>query len=230
MEKLLEILSSLDSEDIALIITHDRQYRALLELYPAVKDEELFFKLVTVNALLSYQLPCPGEEYWEKFSRFFAVKQSLQSFEEFLKKHNRRLLRTRLERLKRVLACLEGKELSKMTLREVREHLSGCLKQRKDSKTILFAVKMLTYCHRITRGREPEGVEEFPVPIDSRLSKVSKEPAFWKELSAKSGIPQLHLDAIFWNEPLPELPDRLKRAMMALKTAVKDLNLQKPRT
>jgi DNA-(apurinic or apyrimidinic site) lyase len=89
------------------------------------------------------------------------------------------------------------------------------MNQKKDAKTIVFAVKMFSYW-----ARNIFWFREFPkeimIPIDSRLEKLfykfwpHPNPLLWeergykeiknfyKELSEKLNIPLLHLDAILW--------------------------------
>ncbi|WP_456455604.1 N-glycosylase/DNA lyase, partial [Thermovibrio sp.] len=149
MEKLVEALKSFTLSDVREIEESDRQYRALRELYLALKDRELFFKLVLLNSLLSYQLQMRGEDYWEKFSSFFK-ERALEEFEEFLSLYNRRFLPSKLKRYKKALKCVNslfekysledlGRDLPLLT-----NYLSKCMGQKKDAKTIVFAAKMFT--------------------------------------------------------------------------------------
>ncbi|HIP86180.1 MAG TPA: N-glycosylase/DNA lyase, partial [Aquifex sp.] len=55
--QLYEVLKEFTLEDALLLETYDRQYKALKRLHRELKNNELFLKLVVVNALLSYQLP-----------------------------------------------------------------------------------------------------------------------------------------------------------------------------
>ena len=82
--ELLKLLKSFTEEEIKLLESKDRQYRALKKLFSAVREPELFLKLVVINALLSYQLQMKGEDYWETFSRFFSENPNPENFEEFL--------------------------------------------------------------------------------------------------------------------------------------------------
>jgi len=226
--ELLKFLKSFSKEEIKLLESQDRQYRALKELFSAVKDRELFLKLVVANALLSYQLQMKGEDYWEAFSRFFSENPAPERFEEFLRNYNRRFLPAKLKRLKKVITCIEKitKEKSILAfgnnLKELVRELSLCLNQKEDSKTVVFAAKMFMYGYRIATGKEPKGLEEIAIPLDSRLSKINRDKKFWRELSAKSGIPQIHLDALFWI-PLKDLnlPTDLREKIEKLRESVK---------
>ena len=227
--ELLKLLKSLTKEEIELLESNDRQYRALKKLFSSLKEPELFLKLVVVNALLSYQLQMKGEAYWEAFSRYFSENPNLENFAEFLKLYNRRFLPAKLKRLKKVLRCIEEitKDRSILSfgenLKKLVEELALCLNQKKDSKTVVFAAKMFMYGYRIVTGKEPERLEDIAIPVDSRLSKINPDKEFWKELSRKSGIPQIHLDAVFWvpagmkEEKMEGLPENLKGKLKRLR-------------
>ena len=87
--------------------------------------------------------------------------------------------------------------------------LSKTMSQKKDAKTIVFAVKMFSYWARNIYWLK-YFPEEINIPIDSRLEKLYKKyeniedinnkeiKEFYKNLSEKLNIPLLHLDAIVW--------------------------------
>ncbi|SMP16049.1 DNA-(apurinic or apyrimidinic site) lyase [Desulfurobacterium pacificum] len=216
MERLVEILREFSPEEINEIERNDRQFKALERLYERFKErEEEFYRLVLINALMSYQLQMKGEEYWEKFAEFFSNSKGMEDFEEFLKRFNRRFLSAKLKRLKKAIDCV-----SQIKVEQVRdagqlvEELAKCMGQRKDSKTIVFAVKMLNYAVKVAEGDELEGLEEIAIPLDSRIGRISKDRDFWRKLSEKTGILQIKLDAIFWicqnEEHLKSLPEELR--------------------
>ncbi len=222
MENLLKVLKEFSKKDIERLESFDRQYRALEKLHKEIKNPEIFLKLVVINALMSYQLQMKGEKYWETFSESFSKNPEIEKFEEFIKTYNRRFLNAKLKRLNKVIKCVEklfsnyslmdlGKDLTILV-----KELSECLNQKTDSKTVVFAAKMFMYGYRITFGENPKKLEEIAIPIDSRLSKISSDKNFWKELSEKSGIPQIKLDAVLWiptgmeENFLKELPEELK--------------------
>ncbi|WP_457677538.1 N-glycosylase/DNA lyase [Thermovibrio sp.] len=218
MEKLAKLLSSLTSEDVALVEESDRQFKALKRLYESLKDKELFFKLVVVNSLLSYQLQMKGEEYWEKFADFFSKGRGIDGFKEFLSLYNRRFLGAKLKRLEKVKGCTE-ELFRKYSLSQLGENLellvnflSRCLGQSKSAKTVVFAAKMFTYGYKIAFGKYPKGLEKIDIPLDSRLKKLFPDLSSWRELSKRVGIPPLLLDAVIWVPMggVSKLPDRLK--------------------
>ena len=233
-EKLLKALSEFTLEDALRLEELDRQYRALERLHSALGDNELFLKLVLVNALMSYQLPMRGERYWETFAGFFSEKKDLQRFEEFIRTYNNRFLSGKLRRLKRVLSLIEN--LSREHLVQfcrnpeaLLEYLSRNLKQPKDAKTLVFAVKMFIYACRIATGkpiRAPFGID---IPLDVRLKKIADDLGFWRSLARRLGIPPLHLDALVWvtmgadKRFIENLPEDLKEKVSNLKRTLKEL-------
>jgi len=231
---LFEVLSSFTLEDAFKVETYDRQYRALEKLHSSLGDNELFFKLVLVNALLSYQLPTKGEVYWENFSRFFSEKRDLSEFEEFLKNYNNRFLSGKLRRLKKVLKAVEP-----LTKRELVQfcknpegllnYLSKALNQDKSAKTLVFAVKMFLYACRIAGVKNATAPFDMDIPLDVRLKKINPDREFWKKLAKRLGIPPLHLDAIVWTtlggtkEFFDRIEDReLKEKLLKLKNVLKN--------
>ena len=89
------------------------------------------------------------------------------------------------------------------------EDLAKIMSQKKDAKTIVFAVKMFSYWARNVFWY----IEYFPfdlmIPVDSRLENLYKKyvkqnftkkeiKQYYLDLAKKLNIPPLHLDAILW--------------------------------
>ena len=233
-EKLLEVLKEFSPEEVFLIESLDPQYGALKKLHTSLGDNELFLKLVLVNALMSYQLPTKGERYWENFAGYFSQNQSLEGFEEFLKVYNNRFLSSKLRRLQKVLKAI--KPLTKGKLAEfcknplgLLEYLSTSLGQEKTAKTLVFAIKMFIYACRIATGKPVRAPFEIEIPLDVRLKRISPELEFWRKLSEELGIPPLHLDAVVWlslggdKKFLEKLPEGLREKILKLRKVLKDL-------
>lgn len=233
MEKLLNALKGFSKIDVEKLESSDRQYKALKKLYNRLNNPQLFLKLVVVNALMSYQLQMKGENYWEKFSEFFSEFPKIEKFEEFIKTHNKRFLTAKLKRLGRAENCVQelfsrysvetlGNDLTILV-----NELSGCLKQKKSAKTVVFTAKMFRYGYKIVFGKMAKKLEQITIPLDSRLSKISKDRSFWKKLSEESKIPQVELDALFWipmgmsEEEIEKLPETLRNKISNLKIVLK---------
>ncbi len=234
-ELLLSVLSSFSPEEVRRIEELDPQYRALEELHSSVGNNELFFKLVLVNALLSYRLPTKGEKYWENFSRFFSQNPDLSKFEEFLKLYNNRFLEGKLRRLKKVLKAV--RKLDKRFLAEfcknpegLLDFLSKELRQDRSAKTLVFAVKMFIYACRIAGYTEAKAPQNLDIPLDSRLKKISDSLEFWRNLSEELKIPPLHLDAVVWltlggnRDFLNSLEGKLREKILRLREVLKNLS------
>jgi DNA-(apurinic or apyrimidinic site) lyase len=233
-QKLLEVLKEFSPEEVFLIESLDPQYEALKKLHSSLGDNELFLKLVLVNALMSYQLPMRGERYWENFSRYFSENPSLDGFEDFIKKYNNRFLNGKLKRLQKVLKVI--KPLTKKELIEfcqnpkrLLEYLSTSLRQDKTAKTLVFAVKMFIYACRIATSKPIKAPFDIEIPLDVRLKKISPELEFWRKLSEELGIPPLHLDAVVWlslggdKKFLENLPEELKEKILKLRKVLKEM-------
>lgn len=177
---------------------YDRQYLALKTLYESIKYEELFIKLVILNAINSFKLKMKGEEYWETFSNYFSTKKNIEYFPEFLEKYNNIFLKIKLERFKKVKDWLENVNVFDFTnLEYFVTEISKILSQRKYDKTIVFSAKMLNYAFRII-GRKTSSIEKIFIPIDFRIGKISRNINFWKRIYEKTKIPLIFIDSLIW--------------------------------
>ncbi|WP_456419906.1 N-glycosylase/DNA lyase [Thermovibrio sp.] len=225
IKRLTEVLKDFSLKDIEEIESSDRQFKALREFFREIKEPEKFLKLIVINALLSYQLQMKGEEYWEAFARFFKDAKGVDDFPDFLSLYNRRFLSAKLKRFKKVKRCVE-ELFRKFSLNELGEnlellveHLSGCLSQKRDAKTVVFAAKMFMYGYRIAFGRYPGGLWNIEIPLDSRLKKVFPTVKEWREVARELGIPPIRLDALIWVPigGVSSLPPQLEEKVRKLK-------------
>ncbi len=193
-------------EDIIHVEENDPQFKALKRLYSHYKTNKvLFTKLVVINALLSYQLPIKGEKYWEFFTKHFSRNKSIDSFPVFLKKHNYRLLNAKLKRFKKsreaVNKIFKTEEDIKDAMNNIDKflnRLSHLLNQKKDAKTIVFAIKMFIYACRIMYNEKLIAPKGIFIPMDSRIKSISEDKSFWKKLEEETKIPLIHIDAVLW--------------------------------
>ncbi|WP_461866156.1 N-glycosylase/DNA lyase [Thermococcus sp.] len=216
IKKLEEILKELGIECARIIEEKvDLQFSALKNLHKNLRDNEAFIKLVTANALVSYQLTATGEEWWWEFSEYFSRNPPEGSikdaYAEFLpnSRTNRRLIQGKLKRLERVEPFLQ-----KLTLRdfehyyrdmtEFRNELADVLGSKKTAKTIVFSVKMFGYACRIAFRYFIPYPTEIEIPDDVRINAYTKrftnEPPifFWNRIAKETNIPPLHIDSILW--------------------------------
>ncbi|NDK08017.1 N-glycosylase/DNA lyase [Candidatus Gracilibacteria bacterium] len=222
MIKLYNKLKEYTIDDTISLENNDPQYKALENLYSKINDKKQFFSLILVNSLLAYQLSSTGEKYWEEFSicadKYFCNKQYdtnniCKFFKDFLPKSkgNKRLLNMKLIRITKIELFLEqfipnlDNYLDNLAI--LRDELANAMKQKKDAKTIVFAIKMILYGKRISNlDTQINIINQITIPIDSRLEKIFdiyKEDytdikKFYRDLSIKLNIPEIHLDAILW--------------------------------
>ena len=234
-EKLIKLLKDFDEEEILEFEEkYDKQYLALKELYSKIKDVNLLFKLVLLNAIVSYQLKTTGENYWIKFSEYFSKKKEIKLPEdivEFIKKYNNRFINSKVKRIKRLWENIANIDLRKYCENYLSflDFLSKVLNQRKDSKTLVFSVKIFGYLCRIVNRRRKMFPFEIKIPLDSRIKKISKDQKFWEEISEKTKIPPLHLDSLIWvtmgleDEKINSIEDqKLKTKILNLKILLKE--------
>ena len=219
-------LREIPSLAIDVIESDDPQYRAVASLVRLYGEKASV--LVVANALISYRLSMPGEEYWQEFAEYFqrrgapaSVEELLGSFRDFLSaSKGNRVLRdqklSRLRRASRVLQALMEEPERYRDLRRLVEDLRLALGGRGDEKTLVFAAKMLHYVHRAL-GVEEKGLNEVPVPIDRRMALLTSTSGLldaapeeimsrlrgaaveaWMNVSRLAGIPSVSLDAVVW--------------------------------
>lgn len=218
MSNLYEKLKNLSLEDAIKIEEFDRQFIALKKLSKNIPNKEIYLWLIVANALICYQLSWKWEDYREEFSEYFSKKfcdknSFLDELKIFLKqsKNNKRLVQIKIWRLEKIKNFFE---LWKFFWREgffyknmekFLEEIAKNMKQKKDAKTIVFAVKMFWYWARNFFDFQ-KFPKEIKIPIDSRLENLFEKfweweknsKIFYEKLSKKLNIPELHLDAILW--------------------------------
>lgn len=126
-------------------------------------------------------------------------------------KWNKRFVETKINRLKKLEPFLgkfdKNKDFYMENLIVLRDELAETMWQKKDAKTIVFAIKMILYWYTIVNNWKSTLCPfEIEIPIDSRLTKIFDKykekhtniKVFYSELSKKLQIPEIHLDAIIW--------------------------------
>ena len=204
-------------EDAINLEYSDRQFIALEKLSKKI-ESKYFLSLIIENSLICYQLSWKWEDYWEEFSKK-AWEYKFEKIEDtiiFLKwllpnsKNNKRFVNIKTKRLEKIENII--KEISNNfeyyynNMSELRDLLAKTMKQKKDSKTIVFAIKMFWYWARVVFWNNIPYPFEIWIPIDSRLIKLHEIycnndeniELFYDNLSKKMNIPPLHLDPIIW--------------------------------
>lgn len=214
MKLLYQRLKDYNFKDAIEIEENDRQFLALKKLWEYIADKEIYLLLVVANSLICYQLSWKWEDYWEEFSEYFSkIKINkiglIIQLIEFLKqsKNNKRLLDIKINRIKKLenfINNFEWKwEFFYKNMLNLRDKLALNMRQKNNSKTIVFAIKMFWYWAR-NFFEFVEYPKEIFIPIDSRLIKLFEKykwnyidiNKFYLDLSKKLNISMLHLDWI----------------------------------
>jgi len=229
-----DFVSQYDLKQIIELESQDPQFCALWDAWQQIKDlpqntENLasnFLFFVIQNALISYQLSGRWENRRAEFSslmvKHFKEIKTLTIVSNFdfwcevlwTCKNNSRLNKIKLDRIQKTLKYFEILN-NYQTLKNfysdmvwLNNFLAQMMDQKKDAKTITFAVKMFGYWARIVFGEIISYPFDINIPIDSRLIKIYQQNTwkiiiknkeiqdFFANLSLKYKIPPLHLDTI----------------------------------
>lgn len=221
MDELYEKLKNYNIDSAIEYENNDTQYIALTNLWNKLEnnDKHVYLSFIIANALICYQLSWKGEEYWEEFSdKLFDYikswkKDILEFFEDFLpnSKNNKRFVNIKISRIKKVIPFLERFRNNELYYYEnmniILAEIWKVMKQKLNAKTIVFSIKMFSYWARNCFWKLIYFPNEITIPIDSRLVKIyekywkneEKIEVFYSKISSKLWIPELHLDAIIWN-------------------------------
>jgi len=234
VNKLKDTIKSLGIESARLIEEKiDLQYTYLKNLKERI-EEELFLKLILLNALVSYQLSTTGERWWKEFSEYPWESISGDVVEEYVKflsnsRGNRRFLEGKIKRVYKLRNFLDTLSLERCenyykNMESLRNALARVLNTRGYSKTVVFAVKIFGYGGRMVFNRfipYPHSVE---IPRDSRIERYTRRFTdgdvikFWSEVAWDTGVPPLHIDSLLW--PALGNWERVKRPLKALNEEV----------
>ena len=213
---LKEILRSLGIESARLIEERiDLQYTYLKNLQRKLEDNEVFLKLIILNALVSYQLSTTGENWWREFSEYnwndISKGDIIEEYITFLSnsRGNKRLLNGKIKRIYKLKYYLKDISLRKFkyyynNMNALREGIAKELNTKSYSKTVVFAVKIFGYGSRMVFDEFIPYPYNIEIPKDSRIEKYTKKLTnkdvlkFWNEISIETGVPPLHIDSILW--------------------------------
>ena len=217
MQELYNKLKQYSVSDSIKIEESDRQYVALKKLSENIKNKEIYLSLILANSIICYQLSWKWEDYWEEFWYYFSnnnikKEEIINELWKFISnsKNNKRFIDTKVKRLEKLKPFLEfflwNEEEYYDDMEKLRDELAKTMKQKKDAKTIVFAVKMFSYWARNIYNKLNFFPKNINVPVDSRLIALFEKYKwdyenindFYFNLSEKLNIPELHLDAIVW--------------------------------
>lgn len=215
------ILSKLSPDDILMFEERDPQFKVIKKLCTVIRDLRLMLILVTMNSLVSYMLTGRGEDHWAYFSEYFSrnrLGEPCRDFERYIV-NSPYLARGRDAKLGRVRKFCRGKVISQLgsinDLGRLWGMLADDMGSSPNSKTIVFAVKMMYYVYRAC-GVPVKLPDKLPIPVDYRISTltycsgiVDEKPEVllrrqemaqeaWDLVSKLSGIPAINLDAVLW--------------------------------
>ncbi len=181
---------------------------------------------LAVNAVVSYMLPIRGEEYWAKFAEWVCkecprnIVEVVESVKRFTLNMHRIAVKAKLRRLDKLVHCRDLElSMQNRNLELFWKGLAKCIGVDPESKTIVFAVKMLYYGLR-AQGHEIEIPSVVPIPVDRRVAtmtclsmivvtngncdprKVLAKPRIarkaWFMVSELSSIPPIEIDTVLW--------------------------------
>jgi len=150
--------------------------------------------LLGINALVAYMLTGKGEDFWHSFSEFSLSKCSgrdpIDLVMEFTKRNNLFNLKAKLRRLAKLRNCPELMDcIGRQDLRRYWAMLAQCLGVSKESKTVVFSVKMVYYGLRAI-GADIELPDEAPIPVDRRISFLTASSGLISLNDCESSPPQ----------------------------------------
>ncbi|RLE85195.1 MAG: hypothetical protein DRJ67_09305 [Thermoprotei archaeon] len=216
VRRLIDIAESVDPQMAAV--------SEILSKYSRLEDS--VFYVVSV-ATVSYMLTARGEEHW-RLAASYSSGNPLSDLRGFVAESPSLRLgrRARLARVER-LASFYPRFLEEFNdylrdLEALRRDLARVLRADPDSKTIVFAIKMLYYAAKAA-GLEVRLPPSIPVPVDRRLCLLSlvsgvieggtAEPRearrllsraphlvreAWSVAGRRGDVPPLRLDALLW--------------------------------
>ncbi|MEM0378604.1 MAG: N-glycosylase/DNA lyase [Thermosphaera sp.] len=210
---------------------NDPQYRAVEKIVEAKGCSQAAL-IVLGNSLASYKLNVRGEEYWTALAEYISRSEGTpeRALIRFLsdRRDLARLIDQKIRRIQAFFKSELSRELSVdglgycSRLNALRNELAASLNTSRNSKTILFAVKMYYYLCSAC-GRDTG--EDIDLPIDSRNSRLSlwscivrgchggldvcaeklmRDPyrgelvQAWRIVCKESGIPCVKLDSVTW--------------------------------
>lgn len=215
-EELVELLRRVGLSRILAIEKRDPQYLAVCRVCENRGTDETA-RLVMLNALISYRLTGKGEEHWMYFADFFSTRRNIDICKEFFEYISKSpyLILNRNARMSRVRkACGIKPDIDDLI--KTWNKLALTLDVDPNSKTVVFALKMLNYVYMCCRGVDRPVPFEIPIPVDYRVARMTSclgliamapEEAMrryreiqtvWRRIAEASGIPPLHIDTLLW--------------------------------
>ena len=222
-------------QDIQKLEHQDPQFLALEKSRNSISsktdtNKNLFLFLVLQCALVSYQISWWWElwrqEFGQKITQNRNILQNLRQQKQsntdrrydFLttSTYNKRIYNIKTNRLKKFDKILDQTNdfwQYQNNMPNLQGLVSQIMKADKQSKTIVFAIKMIGYAYQTI---SPKSIEypiypmSISIPIDSRIKKIyttqfpdskhtdTEIQNYFDKISLKNNIPSLHIDSILW--------------------------------
>ncbi|MGC9135619.1 N-glycosylase/DNA lyase [Caldivirga sp.] len=219
--KLSEVLRELSLSDVLAFEERDPQFIVVKKLCTALNDPGLVAVLVAMNSVVSYMLTGRGERHWGYFSEYFSRNRPSDLCRDFKayvmsSPYLARGRGVKVNRIDRFCSAKLHDKLRGLTdLNEAWRLLANGLHSPINSKTVVFAIKMLYYAYRAC-GVNVKPPEDLPVPVDYRIATLTQCSGLinadvkvlmsrqgivqeaWGRVTRLSGIPQVNLDALLW--------------------------------
>ena len=219
--KLSEVLRELSLSDVLAFEERDPQFIVVKKLCTALNDPGLVAVLVAMNSVVSYMLTGRGEKHWGYFSEYFSRNRPsdlCRDFKAYVMKspYLARGRDVKVNRIDRFCSAKLHDKLRDLTnLNEAWRLLANGLRSPINSKTVVFAIKMLYYAYRAC-GVNVKPPEDLPVPVDYRIATLTQCSGLinadvkllmsrqgivqeaWGRVTRLSGIPQVNLDSLLW--------------------------------
>ncbi len=228
-----EAFRELGLDGVMMFEELDKQLEVAREIAQACGD--LTPLLLAVNASVSYMLMYKGETHWSLFSGFVrrkcprSFRDAVETVKEFTVTHNKRYLRAKLSRLEKLKGCVDlWGSILKSDLRSFWNNLATCLEARKDSKTVVFAVKMCYY-GLMAMGKRVELPPEAPIPVDRRISLITAASGMVHQSQGQFSE-ELHTNVKAVGEELMKKPRIVQRVWsnVSLISGIPQLHLDAP--
>ncbi len=173
-------------QPILLIEQDDPQFKAVKKVVNDLNDKCIAFLLIVLNAVVSYRLSSPGEEYWLEFANYISkteansLQEAVRALKSFLaaSKGNRLLRSQKVRRIDKLSSSNSLNSLlslcrsGKIDLVKISDILAEGLGSRRNSKTIVFACKMSYYFLKAI-GLNITPPFEIDIPVDRRIALIS---------------------------------------------------------
>lgn len=219
-----KVLSKIPLEVWDRIVANEPEAR-LLDQLPRYGFGK-FATLMVMAALNDYQLKGPAEEkYWPPLHRLIKgnpVPETLEDMKTLLSEFymKERFREAKLKRLDKLLDSPLARELWMSSPENVSEgfkriwvELSRVMGQKRDDKTIVFAMKTLGLVLTLT-GHTDFDFSGIPIPVDVRVKRLTAKLVgrdlkdeevrrFWDEAlkeirKTQPGVNMIHLDSLVW--------------------------------